>query len=161
MAHPNDHDIKVLNGLIAATLDTARTHREAAEDARNPDYRLMFEQRGFEREQMASDLQQAVRALGGDPRIEGSILAKAQRAFSDIRHALMRDDQVVVDAVEQGEDLLTERFERALKDGRIAATTRETIRRIYALVQRRHDEMSALKHSLDGQRDADNPLYPK
>ena len=63
--------------------------------------------------------------------------------------------------MESGEDHLKARFDRALEDERISATTRDVIRRAYVSVRQGHDEMSALKHSLEGQRDASSPLYPQ
>ena len=161
MTTANDHDIKVLNGLLESTLDSVDGYREAAKETDQPRYRGLFEQRAEERGRVAADLQAAVRGLGGEPDHEGSILAKAHRAFLDIKHALLRDDQSVVASVESGEDHLKARFDRALEDERISATTRDVIRRAYVSVRQGHDEMSALKHSLEGQRDASSPLYPQ
>ena len=83
MSNPNAHDIKVLNGLIETTLDSADGYREAAEQTQDPHYRSLFERRGAERQQVVEDLSAAVRGLGGDPESDGSILAKAHRAFLD------------------------------------------------------------------------------
>lgn len=160
MTHPNAHDIKVLNGLIESALDSADGYREAAEQTEDPNYRTLFEARSAERRQVVDDLANAVRGLGGDPESHGSILAKAHRAFLDMKHALLRNDDSLVGSIDSGEGFIAEKFERALQDAGISATTRETIRRAYAAVKRGHDEMHALKHSLEGQRDASNPLYP-
>lgn len=161
MTTANDHDIKVLNGLLEAVLDSVDGYREAAKETDQTRYRGLFEQRAEERGRVAADLQAAVRGLGGEPDHEGSILAKAHRAFLDIKHALLRDEQSVVASVESGEDHLKARFDRALEDDRISATTRDVIRRAYVSVRQGHDEMSALKHSLEGQRDASSGLYPQ
>ena len=110
---------------------------------------------------MAEELSLTVRALGGDPAADGSLLAKAQRAFMDMKHALLRDEATVVGAVEGVEDTVKARFEKALDDSQISATTRETIRRAFASVRDGHDQMRDLKHSLDGQKDANNRLFPQ
>jgi uncharacterized protein (TIGR02284 family) len=156
----NTHDIKVLNGLIETTIDSADGYREAATETENPRYRTLFEQRSFERKQVATDLQSTVRTLGGDPEDDGSILAKAHRAFLDIKHALLRDEQAVVNSVENGEDFIKAKFETALEDSDVSATTREAIRRAYASVRSGHDQMRDLKHSLEGQKDADSSVFP-
>lgn len=161
MSTPNSHDIHVLNGLIETTIDSVDGYREAAKETDNTAYRTLFERRSFERQQVASDLQGVVRTLGGEPEDDGSILAKAHRAFLDIKHALVRDEQAVVNSVENGEDHIKAKFERALEDSNVSATTRETIRRAYDSVKSGHDQMRDLKHSLDGQHDASNPLYPQ
>jgi len=161
MSDPHHHDIHVLNSLIETTLDSADGYREAAKESDNGRYKDLFEQRSFERQKVVGDLQGAVRTLGGDPEDDGSILAKAHRAFLDVKHALLRDERAVVDSVETGEDFIKGKFETALEDSAVSATTRETIRRAYDSVKAGHDQMRDLKHSLDGQHDASNRLFPQ
>ena len=160
MSTPNDHDIHVLNSLIETTIDSADGYREAAKETDKPDYRSLFEARSFERQQVASDLQGAVRTLGGEPEDDGTILAKAHRAFLDVKHALLRDEQAVVNSVENGEDFIKAKFEKALEDSDVSATTRDAIRRAYSTVKDGHDQMRDLKHSLEGRTDAEGKLYP-
>jgi uncharacterized protein (TIGR02284 family) len=152
--------IHVLNSLVQTSIDSADGYREASTEAGDPQRRDLFGRRSFERRRVAEDLQSTVRALGGDPAAEGSILAKAQRAFADIRHALMRDDASMIGAVETAEEALRARFEKALEDSQISATTRETIRRAWLRVEAGGGDLHDLRHSLEGQRDADNRLYP-
>ena len=160
MSNANRHDIHVLNDLIQTAIDSADGYREASTEADDPGHRDLFGRRSFERRQVAEALQSTVRALGGDPADDGSVLAKAQRAFADIKHALMRDEASMVGAVESAEDTLRDRFEKALEDSHISATTRETIRRAFARVSEGSESLHDLRHSLDGQRDASNPLFP-
>ncbi|NJC40594.1 uncharacterized protein (TIGR02284 family) [Brevundimonas alba] len=160
MSNANRHDIQVLNGLIQTTLDSADGYRAAATESGDPGHRALFERRSFERRQVADELQSSVRGLGGDAASDGSILAKAQRAFADARHALMRDEASMIGAVETAEDAVRDRFEKALEDSRISATTRETIRRAFGRVSEGRDELHDLRHSLEGQRDAGNRLFP-
>jgi uncharacterized protein (TIGR02284 family) len=161
MSNPQHHDIHVLNSLIETTLDSADGYREAAKETEKSNFKTLFERRSFERQQVASDLQGTVRTLGGEPEDDGSVLAKAHRAFLDVKNALLRDEQAVVNSVESGEDFIKGKFEKALEDSDVSATTRETIRRAYATVKDGHDQMRDLKHSLEGQSDADNRLYPQ
>ncbi len=161
MSTNQDHDIKVLNSLIEVTLDSADGYREAASETEDARYRSMFEDRSTERQQVAYELQACVGQLGGDPGDNGSILAKAHRAFMDIKHALLRDDQAVVNSVENGEDHIKARFESALADLEISATTREAIRRAYASVEQGHDQMRDLKHALENRPDAAEVIDPK
>ncbi|MND94649.1 hypothetical protein D3C77_197850 [compost metagenome] len=161
MSAGNSHDIKVLNGLVEGLIDSAEGYRAAAVETTDLGYSDWFEARAAERGRLADDLKAAVRERGGSPEEEGSILAKAQRAFMDVKAALLRDDASVVGSVERGEDHLKARFERALADEALSATTRETVRRAYAEVRAGHDQLSALKRILEARRDADNPLYPK
>jgi len=160
MGTPNHHDIHVLNSLIETTIDSVDGYREAARETDKTSFKSLFEARSFERQQITSDLQGAVRTLGGEPEDDGTILAKAHRAFLDVKHALLRDEQAVVNSVETGEDFIKGKFEAALEDSAVSATTRETIRRAYTTVKNGHDQMRDLKHSLGGQKDADGRLHP-
>jgi len=160
MGTPNHHDIHVLNSLIETTIDSVDGYREAARETDKTSFKSLFEARSFERQQITSDLQGAVRTLGGEPEDDGTILAKAHRAFLDVKHALLRDEQAVVNSVETGEDFSKGKFEAALEDSAVSATTRETIRRAYTTVKNGHDQMRDLKHSLEGQKDADGRLHP-
>ena len=54
MSNPNAHDIKILNGLIETTLDSADSYREAAEQTQDPHYRTLFERRSAERQLFSS-----------------------------------------------------------------------------------------------------------
>ena len=145
----NEHDIKVLNNLIETTLDSADGYREAAQETDNQTYRAMFEKRSFERQRVVTDLQGTVRQLGGEPEDDGSMLAKAHRAFLDIKHSLSKDEQAVVNSVENGEDHIKSKYEKAVEDRDLSATTRDTIQRAYASVREGHDQMSALKKGLE------------
>ncbi|PZO32283.1 MAG: hypothetical protein DCE92_14310 [Alphaproteobacteria bacterium] len=160
MSTTQDHDIKVLNGLIETTLDSADGYREAAKETEDSRYKFVFEKRSFERQQVATDLQGSVRQLGGDPEDDGSVLAKAHRAFLDVKHALLRDEQAVVNSVENGEDHIKAKFERALEDSDVSATTKEAIRRAYDSVKSGHDQMRDLKHALE-RTDGADPAPPR
>lgn len=161
MNAPNSHDIKVMNGLAAGAMDSADGYAEAAASTEDARHRDLFLQRSQERRQIAAELQDAVLALGGQPDDDSSILAKAQRAFTDIKHALVRDEATALHSVERGEEHLQSRFEHALADDALSATTKETIRRAHASVKLGQEQMHDLRRSLEGQHDADNPLYPQ
>lgn len=131
MSDPNRHDIRVLNDLNQALMDSANGYGAAAAQARRPEDRVLFQRRGRDRATAAADLQVALRGLGGEPQSEGSVLAKAQRAFTDIGHALLGGEPTAT-AIEAAEQALGDRFDRALADDALSATTRETIRRARA-----------------------------
>lgn len=143
-----DHDIKVLNSLIETTLDSADGYRQAAEDSENPGFRRLFEERSFERRQVTTDLQAKVRELGGNPEDDGTILAAAHRRFLDLKHAVKHDEEAIVSEVENGEDFIKEKYERALKDEDLSVAARECIQTAYTSVKSGHDQMRDLKHTL-------------
>ena len=157
---PNRHDIHVLNSLIGATLDSAERLEQISTDSESSGHGALFAALARERHEMAQTLADSVTALGGTADGGSSILQKAQRAVQDIGHALIRDEAGLVDAADRSETGLDRRFEAALADERISATTRETLRRAHAHIHRETAEVHDLRRSVDGQRDASSGLYP-
>ena len=146
----NDHDIKVLNGLIETTIDSVEGYREAAKESGSSQYAALFLRRSTEREQVAQQLRSLVVSLGGNPADDGTMLASMHRAFVDLRASMSKGDKAVVDEVERGEDHIKAKFENALKDDKLSATVLSAIQLAYSSVRDGHDEMRDLKHRLEG-----------
>jgi len=149
MADRNEHAVDVLNGLIKTTLDSVSGYREAAENAEGSQYKGMFADRAVKREQLARELQDEVRALGGEPETDQGIVGKAHNKFVDLKAALTRnDDKSVIDEVERGEDHIRKRFRNAAQDEELPPPVRSRVERLYQSVKADHDEVSRIKHTL-------------
>lgn len=146
-----DHDVKILNSLIETTIDSADGYEEAAKDADSSRFTATFSSRASERHQVASSLQQQVRALGGKPDDKGTVLASAHRVFTNLRNSISKGDTAVVDEVERGEDHIKAKFEDALKDNDVSPQTKQVITLAYTSVKNGHDQMRDLKHALHNQ----------
>jgi uncharacterized protein (TIGR02284 family) len=145
----SDHDISVLNGLIKTTLDSMKGYEDAAEDAKNTEYANSFAEFARDRGAVASAMQAEVRRVGGNPEDGSSFLAAAHRTFMDLKQSLTgKDDKAIVLEVERGEDFIKGKFQAALKDDKLSASTLEVIQIGYQSVRAGHDRASALKHSL-------------
>lgn len=145
----HEHAVDVLNGLIKTTLDSVGGYEDAAENTDNTQYRSMFAQRASKRRQLAQELQQQVRTLGGEPQTEQGILGKAHNKFVDIKNAVTGgSDKAVIDEVERGEDHIKAKFEQAMQDDDLPSTIRSTLTRFYQDVKADHDEVSRIKHTL-------------
>ena len=81
MAHTNEDHIKLVNGLVEITIDSADGYEEAAKDAQSSRFKTLFQARAQERRGIVSDLQAEVRRLGGTPDDDGSILAIERHVF--------------------------------------------------------------------------------
>ena len=86
MRESNEHAVDVLNGLIKTTLDSVGGYRDAAENADRSQYKAMFADRAAKREQLARELQQQVRTLGGEPKTEQGMLGKMHNEFVDLKN---------------------------------------------------------------------------
>jgi len=149
----SSHDVSTLNSLIATTLDSVNGYREASADAESGRFQSIFTNRAAEREQCVSSLREAVRRLGGEPEDDGTALAGAHRAFVNLKSAVTgRDDQAIINEVERGEDHIKSKFEAALDDNQLGAEARAAVTAAWGSVKSGHDEMSALKHSMEGAR---------
>jgi len=148
MAHSNEDHIKLVNGLVETTIDSADGYEEAAKDADGARYKDLFQKRAAERRSVASDLQAEVRRLGGEPKDDGTILAAAHRAFVNLKDSLTKGDEAVVNEVEAGEDHIKHKFEKALGDTDVDAQTRAAIEKAWTSVKSGHDQMRDLQQAL-------------
>jgi uncharacterized protein (TIGR02284 family) len=149
MRDNTEHACDVLNGLIKTTLDSVGGYKDAADSADNSRFKGMFAERAMKREQLARELQEEVRALGGDPKEHQSLIGKAHNEFVNLKAALTRnDDKAVIDEVERGEDHIKERFEDALEDNDLPPSVRTKVARACESIRADHDEVSRIKHTL-------------
>ena len=143
------HDISVLNTLTATTLDSVKGYREAAENSDDDEHRQFFSEMAEERSRLAADLQQHVRAIGGDPETESSTAGAAHRGWVDLKSAITgRDEKAIVNEVERGEDYLKAKFETAMQDDKLSSTARGKLEQCFASVRKGHDRASAMKHAM-------------
>jgi uncharacterized protein (TIGR02284 family) len=143
------NDVSVLNGLIETTLDSMKGYEDAAKDAESTQYATMFADFARDRAKVATDLQNQVRSLGGEPELDSSMLAAAHRTFMDLKQAITgKDDKAIIQEVERGEDHIKAKFEDAMKDRDLTPATQAAITESFASVLEGHDKISALKHSM-------------
>lgn len=146
----SNHDISVLNGLIATTLDSVDGYSEAAKDCTNAHFVTMFTSRATERREVATRLQHEVTRLGGQPEDDGTALAGAHRMFLNLKATVTgQDDKAIVNEVEAGEDHIKAKFEDALEDKNLSPDVRASVQTCYGSVKEGHDEMRDLKHSME------------
>ena len=149
MANDAKHVCDVLNGLIKTTLDSVGGYKDAADSANNSRFKGMFAERAMKREQLARELQEEVRALGGDPQEHQGLVGKMHNEFVNLKAALTgNDDKAVIDEVERGEDHLKEKFEDALDDDDLPPAVRTKVARACESIRADHDEVSRIKHTL-------------
>ncbi|WP_297799259.1 PA2169 family four-helix-bundle protein [uncultured Brevundimonas sp.] len=146
----NAHDIKVLNGLIEALIDCADGYTEAARDTPEPRYSQWLDRRASQYLALVETLKAEVRARGGAPEDNGSILAKASRAFSGFKQAVLGHQTPIFQMIQSAEDQVRGRFEKASADTELSVTTRDIVRRgleQLPLSQEDLSELDAMGHS--------------
>jgi uncharacterized protein (TIGR02284 family) len=150
MADTN-HDISILNDLIATTIDSVDGYRSAAEHSESSRYNSIFFSRATERQQVATTLKGEVSRLGGTPEDDGTVLAAGHRTFMKLKEAVAgADEQAIVNEVERGEDVIKARYERAMADVAVSPAVKAVISEAYRSVREGHDQMRDIKHALEG-----------
>lgn len=149
--HTHSVQITTLNTLIATLTDSITGYEDAAANIEGGNrLQPLFRERAGERRRVVEELRTEVRRLGGDPEDGGTFMGKIHQRFLDLRAAIAgRDEKVIVDEVERGEDYLKEKFEIALNSGYLSGETRAIVERAHQSVRSGHDQVSALKHELE------------
>src|SRR6476469_7135741 len=147
--------ISTLNTLIATTIDSVTGYENSAKDIDNERFREIFRERANERQQIVEELRSEVRRLGGNPEDDGSFLGKVHQRFEDLKAAITgRDEKAIINEVERGEDYLKEKWQAALQSGDLHGESHDVVERCYKSVKAGHDQISQLKHAMEGQASA-------
>jgi uncharacterized protein (TIGR02284 family) len=142
-----DKDIQsILNELIETSKDGEKGFRRSAEEIQDASLKAIFLE-GAERCRMAArDLQEQVRALGGNPETGGSMMGAIHRGWVDAKSAVTgRDSKAILEEVERGEDYAKARYAAALK-ANLPPGLRDLVQRQYEGVLKNHDRVKALRN---------------
>jgi len=150
MMSEHSGEISTLNTLIATTIDSITGYEDSAQNVDNERFRQIFRQRADERQRVVEQLRAEVRRLGGNPEDDGSFLGKAHQRFEDLKAAITgRDEKVIINEVERGEDYLKGKFETALSGDTLSGDSRAVVEQCFQSVRSGHDQMSQLKHGME------------
>ena len=152
MTDTNRDEITILNTLTTTLIDSVTGYEDAAANIEGTSrLQQLFRERASERRQVVQELRAEVTRLGGNPEDDGSFLGKTHQRFLDLKAAVTgRDEQAILNEVERGEDYLKEKFETALESGNLSGECRSAVEKAYQSVKSGHDQMSQLKHGMEG-----------
>lgn len=141
----NDEVISTLNDLIETSKDGEEGFRTCAEDISDPQIKTLFMNRAQGCASAAAELQQLVRAYGGDPETSGGLGGALHRRWVDIKSAIMgKDDTAVLKECERGEDIAVNSYRDAIKKN-LPPDVRAVVERQYEGVLKNHDEVKRLR----------------
>jgi uncharacterized protein (TIGR02284 family) len=141
----NEKTVGILNGLIESCRDGREGFKEAAENSQSPDLKTFFRERSQERGKCVTELEQQVRALGGDPAKGGSAAGALHRAWINIKGSFTgKDDAAILSEAERGEDSAVKSFEEALNEG-LPPNIRTLLEREYRVVKNSHDRVKQMR----------------
>ena len=141
----NDGAVSTLNNLIETLKDGVEGFRTAADGVTNPELKTLFSSYSQQRSQFSSELQQEVRALGGDPETTGSVAATLHRGWINIKSTVTGEDEhAVLAECERGEDSAVHNYQDAMKED-LPANVASVIQRQYGQIKEAHDRIRSLR----------------
>lgn len=141
----NDEIISTLNDLIETCKDGEEGFRTCAEDIGEPTLKSFFNNRAESCASAATELQDLVRAYGGEPERSSSLGGAIHRRWVDVKSAIMgHDDKAVLKECERGEDVAVNSYRRALEKN-LPADVRAVVERQYQGVLSNHDQVRSLR----------------
>jgi uncharacterized protein (TIGR02284 family) len=144
----NDDVISTLNDLIETCKDGEQGFRTCAEDIGDSKLKSFFTDRAQSCAQAAGELQQEVRALGGDPEKSSSVSSALHRRWVDIKSAITgKDDESILNECERGEDVAKKSYANALEKD-LPAGIRSLVERQYQGVLRNHDQVKQWRNQV-------------
>ena len=152
MTDTNQDEITTINTLTTTLIDSVTGYDDAASNIEGTSrLQQLFRERADERRKGVDQLRAEVSRLGGSPEDDGSFLGKTHQRFLDLKAAVTgRDETAIINEVERGEDYLKAKFETALESGNLSSETRTVVEQAYQSVKSGHDQMSNLKHGMEG-----------
>ena len=141
----NDNAVSVLNNLIETCKDGEQGFKEAAEGLTSAAIKTKFLEYSRQRAQMARELQDEVRRLGGDPEKKGSVAGTMHRGWLNIRSIVSgKDDHAIVAEAERGEDVAKGVYEEALKES-LPQSAQTLVQQQAAKVRQAHDDVRNIR----------------
>ncbi|HVG38251.1 MAG TPA: PA2169 family four-helix-bundle protein [Pyrinomonadaceae bacterium] len=141
----NDDVISTLNNLIETCKDGENGFRTASDGVKNSQLKTLFHTYAQQRAQFASELQNEVRHLGGDPEKTGSVAATLHRGWINIKSAVTGEDEnAVLAECERGEDSAVSNYRDALQES-LPANVKSVVERQYTQIKEAHDKIRNLE----------------
>ena len=141
----NDNAVSVLNNLIETCKDGEEGFKLAAEGLTSAGIKTKFLDYSRQRAQMARELQDEVRRLGGDPEKKGSVAGTMHRGWLNIRSIVSgKDDHAIVAEAERGEDVAKGVYDAALKEP-LPQSAQTLIQQQAAKVRQAHDDVRNIR----------------
>jgi uncharacterized protein (TIGR02284 family) len=145
MAESTKSYASTLNNLIETCKDGEEGFRDAAEHIERQDLRSIFNEYSRQRTQFASELQNLVSRIGGDPENTGSVAASLHRGWINVKSAVTgRDDNAILSECERGEDSAVHNYQDALAHD-LPSDIRSVVEEQYRQVLEAHNRIKSLR----------------
>lgn len=145
MTLTNDQVVSTLNGLIETCHNGEEGFRNAAGKAEEDHLKTLFNNYCQQRAQLAAELEQEVRRLGGEAETGGTVAGAMHRGWMNVKAAATgSDDAALLAECERGEDVAVEAYEDAL-NAALPANIKQVVSRQFAAIKAAHDRIRELE----------------
>jgi len=149
MANSTQDFISSLNDLIETCKDGEQGFRDAADGVQSSSLKTIFNEYARQRTQFASELQNQVNRIGGDPQTSGSATAALHRGWINLKSALTgKDDHAILAECERGEDSAVKNYQKALAQD-LPTDLRSVVEAQYRQVLEAHNRIRSLRDGSD------------
>lgn len=139
--------IELLNRLIVTAKNGENTLRAAAEEAHHVELKAALRDGSDFFQRAASDLQEAIRQIGGKPRELGSFDNTLHRTWMHLKStALGRDESELLDMLEEDEASFERQFAAAVARDDTDPDIHALLERQYEGARRQHEEIRGWQH---------------
>ena len=146
----SDEVIATLNDLIETSEDGEEGFRSCADATGDARLKAFFSNRAQSCTAAVIELQDLVRAYGGNPETSGGLGGALHRRWIDIKSAITgHDDKAILNECERGEDIAVANYRRALNKN-LPPDVRTTVERQYQGVLQNHDQVKSLRDQYRG-----------
>lgn len=143
--------VSTLNDLIETSRDGEKGFALAAKDAKDPSLASIFREGEQSCREAVRELQEKVRALGGNPDNSGSVTGAMHRGWLSLKTAATsRDDKAILEECERGEDYAKSAYGAALKTN-LPDDVRQLVERQYRGAVANHDRIRDLRNQYRNQ----------
>lgn len=124
----NKNSTDIMNDVLETLIDSADGYEKAAELAERTTFKDFFSRRAASRRGMVAAIRNEITQLGGEPEADGTILASAHRVFMNLRTVVQDTDEAVIEAVDNGEEYLRQKFDAALANDELSVSAKAMLR---------------------------------
>ena len=140
--------VAVIEKLTEICKDGEKGYKDAAEHAKRPDLKTLFNTQSSERGKFARELQAVLMNLGKTEKKEsGTVAGALHRAWIDTKVGLGGGDKSILESVEKGEDEARDAYREAIGSP-LPPDVADIVSRQARSIQTVHDQVKILRDGL-------------
>lgn len=136
-----------LNDLIKTDLDGKLGYQQAAQNVNDGSLKTLFTDYATQRSQFASELQSAVRSIGGTPTDDSSVSSAFHRGWLGLKDAIRSGDGAVLKECVRGDEHAVKEYQKVLSDDDVPAEAKTVIARQHGEIEQALAKINQLKAS--------------